>query len=53
MGARPREKRAGLIEKEGQHLPILTESNPRGKSEPAASNAFLKGKVQSYAINTY
>lgn len=41
------------IEKEGQHLPILMESNPRRKLEPAASSAFLKGKVQSDAINTY
>lgn len=52
IGALPR-KKEGDLEKEGQHLAILTESNPRRKFEPVASSAFLKAKVQSCAINTY
>lgn len=52
-GDLPIERKVGLIEEEGRHLPILTESNPRRKSEPVASSAFLKGKVQSYAMSTY
>lgn len=49
-GDLPIERKVGLIEEEGRHLPILTESNPRRKFEPVA---FLNGKVQSYAMNTY
>lgn len=46
-------KKEGDLEKEGQHLTILTETNPRRKFEPIAISAFLKAKVQSCAINTY
>lgn len=53
MGALPREGGGVLMEKEGQRHSILTESHPWWEVEPVASGAFLKGKVQSYAISTY